>query len=330
MNMEKISLVICVYTEKRWDDLLAAVESIQLQTVKPFELILVIDHNPGLYKRVKDVLVHATVRENKHVRGLSGARNTGIAIASGDIIAFMDEDAFADPDWLERLLNGYQDRSVLGVGGMILPVWQSEKPAWFPDEFAWVVGCSYRGLSGELAPVRNLIGCNMSFRKDVFEGVGGFRSGIGRVGTLPFGCEETEFCIRASQKFPETRFVYEPLARVYHRVPGERATFEYFRSRCYAEGISKALITTLIGRRDGLSSEFAYTLRTLPKGILKGVHDSIRSREISGFGRAAAITIGFSFTVLGYLVGRFSILFGRNMPHAGRINEFSPHESFAE
>jgi GT2 family glycosyltransferase len=328
--MEKISIVICAYTEKRWDDLLIAVESIQMQTVKPFELILIIDHNPGLYKRVKKELAHATVLENKHARGLSGARNSGIAAAIGDIIAFMDEDAFADPDWLECLLNGYQDPLVLGVGGMILPVWQSGKPAWFPDEFAWVVGCTYRGLSEELAQVRNLIGCNMSFRKDVFAQIGGFRSGIGRVGTLPYGCEETELCIRAGQKFPESRFMYEPLARVYHRVPAERARFGYFRSRCYAEGISKALITVLIGRRDGLSSEFAYTFKTLPKGILKGLQDSIQQREFSGVGRAVSIAVGFGFTALGYLAGRLSILVGHNMPDVSKINEFNPHESFAE
>ena len=78
-------------------------------------------------------------------RGISGARNSGIAAARGAIIAFLDDDAIAAPDWLEQLLAGYSSPNVLGVGGAIEPQWQGGRPRWFPPEFDWVVGCTYLG-----------------------------------------------------------------------------------------------------------------------------------------------------------------------------------------
>ena len=147
--------------------------------------------------------------------------------------------------------------------------------------------------------MRNLIGCNMSLRREVFAEVGGFRPGIGRVGTLPVGCEETELCIRVRQRWPQGELVYVPTAVVRHRVPQGRATWEYFRSRCYAEGISKALVTQFVGAQDGLSSERAYTLRTLPAGVLAGLGAALRG-QADGLGRAAAIAGGFALTAIGY------------------------------
>lgn len=302
-----ISVIICAYTEERWSQLVEAIESMRSQTMPPQEVIVVIDHNPSLFARSYQTFTDARVLENAQARGLSGARNTGIAIARGQILAFMDEDALADSTWLESLASMYVDSTVMGVGGVISPIWVDGRPAWFPEEFNWVVGCTYRGVSEVAAPVRNLIGCNMSFRSEVFRSVGGFRSGIGRIGTVPLGCEETELCIRASQKFPAQKFIYTPSARVAHRVPSARTRFAYFRSRCYAEGVSKALITSLVGGRDGLRSERAYTFKTLPLGILRGIRDVIARRDFSGFGRALAIVMGLLFTTWGYLVGKISM-----------------------
>ena len=305
--MKTWSLIICAYTEKRWDDLLAALASVKNQRLHPDEIILVIDHNPSLYLRATHELEGVVIIENSLARGLSGGRNSGIAIAQGEWIAFMDEDAVAEEGWLEKLQGAYQDPRVMGVGGAILPLWLAGRPAWFPDEFTWVVGCTYRGLPKATSTVRNLIGCNMSFRAEVFRSIGGFRTGLGRVGTLPFGCEETELCIRASQRLSEKVFVYEPQARVFHRVPKSRSSLRYFLSRCYAEGISKAMVASVTGGRDGLSSERAYTRKILPEGILRGVRDALFARDLSGLGRAGTILAGFLCTALGFLAGKLSL-----------------------
>lgn len=301
--MSDVSMVICAYTEARWDDLVTAVESVQRQSIPPREIIIVIDHNPRLLERVRTGIAGVVVEENREPRGLSGARNSGLRVAGGAVIAFLDDDATAAPDWLEWLIVGYEDQRVLGVGGKVEPVWPGDRPAWFPDEFNWVVGCSYRGLSPTTGPVRNLIGAGMSLRREVFEAIGGFRTGIGRVGTRPVGCEETELCIRAGQRWPQSRFLYEPRARVYHRVPASRARWDYFRSRCYAEGLSKALVSRHVGAGDGLASERRYALRTLPLGVVRGLTDAAVRRDLTGLARAGAISAGLILTAAGYLAG---------------------------
>jgi hypothetical protein len=164
---------------------------------------------------------------------------------------------------------------VIGAGGAIEPLWEDKRPSWFPAEFDWTVGCTYLGLPEKAAPVRNLIGCNMSFHREAFNQVGGFRSGLGRIVTLPEGCEETELCIRLRQDCPEKELVYQPAARVKHHIPAQRANWKYFRSRCFAEGISKAKVAQWVGAQDGLSTEKAYMLRTLPKGAVTGLRDTL-------------------------------------------------------
>jgi GT2 family glycosyltransferase len=300
---ERVSIIVCAYTESRWREQVAALASLHTQTRQPDEIIIVIDHNEALFNRSRAAFPDVIVIQNDQKRGLSGARNAGLRVATGDIIAFMDEDAQAEPTWLAALLTAYTDPAVMGVGGAILPAWEQGRPRWFPAEFDWVVGCTYKGLSEATAPVRNLIGCNMSLRRSVFDGVGGFRDGIGRVGTRPVGCEETELCIRARQHWPEHTFIYEPKARVHHVVPTTRANWRYFRSRCFSEGISKALVSQLVGAGDGLSSERSYTLKTLPLGVLAGLRDLLRG-DGTGLGRAAAIVIGLVFTLSGFIVGK--------------------------
>jgi glycosyltransferase involved in cell wall biosynthesis len=296
-----VSVIICAYTEDRWDDLLAAVRSVQQQTAPPAEVLVVVDHNPSLLRRSRQELAGVDVIENEGQRGLSGARNSGVAAASGQVLAFLDDDATADADWLARLAAGYRDPRVLGVGGAIEPVWLAGRPAWFPDEFDWVVGCTYRGMPEQPVPVRNLIGCNMSLRRAVFERVGGFLDGIGRIGTKPLGCEETELCLRARRHWPDGIFLYQPLARVFHRVPGSRAEFRYFVARCLAEGHSKARVARLAGSGPGLATERTYVLRTLPRGVITGLKATTIGGDPAGWRRSAAILFGLAFTTAGYL-----------------------------
>jgi glucosyl-dolichyl phosphate glucuronosyltransferase len=305
-----ISVVICAYADDRWPDLLAAVASVQAQVVPAREIIVVVDHNERLLDRVRTEISGIAAVANVEARGLSGARNSGVAAAASAIVAFLDDDATAAPDWLEQLAAAYDDPWVLGVGGAVEPAWAGGRPGWFPHEFDWVVGCTYRGMPKQTASVRNLIGANMSFRRCVLETIGGFRSGIGRIGALPVGCEETELCIRGRQRWPDGIWRFEPRARVVHTVPAHRARWEYFRSRCYAEGRSKALVARLVGAGDGLSSERSYTRRTLTTGIGRSLAAATRG-DLAGPARAAAIVGGFAVTASGYLTGAAAAFVGR-------------------
>lgn len=299
----KVSVVICAYTHDRWMDLQGAIESIQKQTVSPSEIVLVIDHNPGLFKLAHDAYPGVKVVENHEDSGLSGARNSGVAHSTGEIIAFIDEDAVAEPDWIEKLVRGYEDPQVIGVGGEVKPDWVAPAPDWFPEEFYWVVGCSYRGLPLQCTPVRNPIGCNMSFRREALISARGFRNGVGRVGRMPVGCEETELTIRARQLSPNSVYLYQPEAVVFHKVPEWRLRWQYFVQRCYSEGLSKALVTHYVGSNDGLSSERLYVMNTLPRGVLDGIEETIIKHHLGGVKRAVAIIAGLFFTTAGYLAG---------------------------
>jgi glucosyl-dolichyl phosphate glucuronosyltransferase len=298
-----ISVVICAYTEERWYDLVAAVESIQQQSAPPCEIIVVIDHNTQLFERARVHIPGVVVIESTEPKGLSGARNSGLAMTRGALIAFLDDDAIAEPGWLGRLSNCCQDPQVLGAGGIVEPLWSNKCPAWFPKEFYWVVGCTYQDPPVWPTVVRNPYGGCTCIRREVFEMVGGFRNGIGRVGAYPMGGEETELCIRAAKRWPRKIFLFDPDARIYHRISPYRASWRYFLSRCYAEGLSKAVITRYVGIKDGLSSERTYTCQTLPLGFSRGIADALFRFDLTGFLRAGAIVVGLVLTTTGYLAG---------------------------
>jgi glucosyl-dolichyl phosphate glucuronosyltransferase len=302
-----VSVIICAYTEDRWTDLLAAVESVRQQSIRPGEIILVIDHNPHLLKRAREHIPGVIVVENIEARGLRGARNSGVAVAQGQIIAFLDDDAVAAVDWLKFLCEGYSDAQVVGTGGLVMPCWVEKKPSWLPEEFYWVVGCTYRGMPQSGATIRNPIGANMSFRREIFDTVGDFRSAIELTGKRHAGgCEETELCIRVRQRWPQSVFLYQPRASVCHRVPASRTSWRYFCARCYAEGRAKADLAQYVGARDSLASERTYILRTLPMAVLRGVVDGALRLDLTGFLRAGVIIAGLVITATGYLVGKTS------------------------
>jgi GT2 family glycosyltransferase len=300
------SAVVCCYTEDRWDDLRAAVDSLVRQTVPPHEIVIVVDHNDVLLARAERAFPAAVVLPNKEARGLSGARNTGVAQATGEVVVFLDDDAVAAPPWLETMLTAYHDPRVVGVGTMVAARWPAGRPAWFPPEFDWVVGCSYVGLPERTGPVRNPIGAAMSFRRSVFDHVGAFSSDLGRVGTLPLGCEETEFCIRVRQALPEAVILFEPSATVHHRVTVGRTTLSYFLRRCFAEGLSKAAVGSRVGHDDALSTEGDYVRRVLPRAVRRGLTSPREGR------RAATVVLGLTVTVAGFLRGAVREWFARN------------------
>ncbi|AFM19321.1 putative glycosyltransferase [Mycolicibacterium chubuense NBB4] len=297
-----LGVVICAYTLERWDDVLAAVASIRNQTTAPQEIVVVVDHNRDLFDRLRAAMPDVTVVENARQRGLSGGKDTGVEVTTTDVVAFLDDDAVAHPDWLRHFRDAYIDDNIVGVGGTTLPRWESARPRWFPEEFDWVTGCTFTGR--EPGPVRNLLGGNASFRREVFSVAGGFPSHIGRTSlqSRPLGCEETEFCIRVSQHRPGWRFLFEPKAVIWHRVPAERERFSYFRSRCFAEGLSKAAVTRSVGVTDGLSVERKYTTRILTRGIAKGFGDALRG-DPAGIERSYAISVGLLSAAAGYARG---------------------------
>jgi hypothetical protein len=292
---------------QRWDNLCEAVASVQAQTVPALETIVVIDHHPDLLARARSALPGATLVENGGDRGASAARNTGVEASHGEIVAFLDDDAIASPRWLEGLLRQFADDSVVGVGGRLDPLWATSRPRWFPPEFDWVVGVSYRGMPADAQPVRNVWSNNMAIRRQVFDSVGGFRDDFGKVGVRPRP-EDTDLCLRTTGENEEGVWVYEPKAAAEHRVPTERTTLRYFAYRCFNEGWGKAELAALNGISKSTSAELKYTRDVLPAALAKGLREAYAG-DSAGISRNLAIVAGFTTVMIGYLASQIALTF---------------------
>jgi glucosyl-dolichyl phosphate glucuronosyltransferase len=289
------TVTLCCFSLDRWEMLASAIGSLFAQTHPPDEILVVTDHNRELFDRCRARWPELRVLESAGPPGLSGARNTAVEACATEVIGFLDDDAVATPGWLATLLGAYEDDRVLAAGGAVSPRWTTARPSWFPAEFDWVIGCSHAGMPPVKADVRNVIGASMSFRCSELRKSGGFRTQLGRVGSRPAGCEETEACIRIRHCYPGALVVYEPQAVVYHAVPPGRASLSYFLARCAAEGRSKAIVASLAGPAEGLSAERSYLRRTLPAAIGRNLRGTVRG-DLAGILRAGAIAAGAILT----------------------------------
>jgi glycosyltransferase involved in cell wall biosynthesis len=304
-----VSVVICAFTLDRWADLRRAAASVASQTLAALETIVVVDGNVELLARVVNEIDGVTALANAHQPGLSGGRRTGGEQASGEIVAFLDDDAIADIDWLAEMAPAFGDPHVLGVGGFVEPLWREVPPPWLPAEFNWVVGCTYAGLPERNGRIRNPIGANMSIRRDVLQRAGGFAPALSRTNrgkTFAGTAEETEYCIRAARIHPGGYWAYRPRARVRHVVPAQRATWRYFVQRCRVEGNAKAVLAGLAGTSDGLSTERSYVCSALPRALVRELGFALRGRPGS-LGRAGALVLGLGVTTAAYARTRISL-----------------------
>ena len=282
-----VAVVICAHTEDRWDEMVFAVTSVMQQTHRAAEILLVIDHNPALLRRATFELRGVVAIPNEHAQGLSGARNTGVRAASSDIVAFLDDGAFAAPNWLAALVAPYADPDVLGVGGRVVPAWRTGRPAWFPAEFDWVVGCSYRGMPTERTPLRSYLCANMSLRRQLLLQGGGL--------------DGTELSTGVQRRRPRGSHVYEPAAIVRLGIPPSVSSWSYFRSRCFSAGMFTALV---VGDRVGADSrsETAYLRTVIPKGIGRSVVAALRGDPTAAHA-ALVLGAGAAVTSAGYAIG---------------------------
>jgi glycosyltransferase involved in cell wall biosynthesis len=177
--------------------------------------------------------------------GLHKARHAGAQIAKGDILAYTDDDAICDPDWLSGLTRPYTDPKVGCVGGKVLPRFETKEPAW-AKYFPGFLGILDRG--SEIIKVNDagIWGCNLSIRKTVLYDVGGFNP-TGRASPMRYrGDDETGLLNKAIKKGYDV--VYSPFAVVIHVIPQERVTIAYLKQRAFVQGVCDSYIEI---RNDG-------------------------------------------------------------------------------
>ena len=293
------TIVIPTHSEERWASLVRTIASARSQNHAPAEIVVVTDHNPELFRRIRRDLAGVTVLENAYAQGVSGNRNTGAFHAQTSLIAFLDDDTSADPDWLGRLIKPFEDATVVGTGGGISPDWQFSRPRWMPEEFLWAVGGSYAGMPTKTAPIRNVWSASMVVRREVFMAVGGFRVGFGKLGDVNRP-EDTELCLRMSA-LAGGHWMYVPDAVIRHEVPARRSTFNFFLHRCYSEGRGKVQMAGLHNGNATLGAEKAY-LRSLPRAVVRNVGAGLTGKGVDNFLQAGGVLAGVAAAGWGTVV----------------------------
>src|ERR1019366_5134095 len=296
------TVVLATHDLGRWPFLVPAVESLLAERNRPGHVVISVDQNEELCERVRATWPQVTTVQNKCGRGASGARNAGAECADTPFIAFLDDDIRVREGWLSRLLEPFADPAVVGTGGGVAARWQAGRPGWFPEEFDWVVGASYRGMPTVRRAVRNVWSENMAVRAEVFHAVGGFRPGFGKVADRSRP-EDTDLCIRMSAHVAGAQWLYVPDAVTEHHVPAARASLSFFLRRNYLEGRGKVEMAHLLGRQENLQDERDYLRRTLPAAVSAGLRAAARRRDLSGLLKAGAIVVGVLAAGVGAATG---------------------------
>lgn len=234
-----------------------AAENVTSQSYDDTEMVVVVDGTDEVRDRVvedygdhEDVVIHC----NDENVGLLESRNTGAELASGDVVAFIDDDAVADKEWVAELVRGYEEQNALAVGGKMVGDWVAGQPSFLPKEFYWLVGVTHRGFADGEGWVRNTFGSNISFDRETFLELNGFDTEIGgRQGDANLQAGETELCARLDAEYGEQVW-YNPDAVVAHKVFEYRTEFWWMVDRAFWQGYSKRAMDTLVpesGRDEG-------------------------------------------------------------------------------
>jgi glucosyl-dolichyl phosphate glucuronosyltransferase len=240
-NYMMVTVVICTYN--RCEMLTKALESVAasiLPTSFEWEVLVVDNNSTDQTRVVVEGFCQQQPGRFRYMReprqGVSYARNAGIRMSRGDVLAFMDDDVTVDPEWLKNLTAPLYGGDWAGVGGRIFPEWKSQAPRWLPVErpYALAPFVSF-DFGSEPRPLdQPPFGASMAFRKEVFQKYGGFRTDLGRCAYELRSNEDTEFGHRLLAGGERLR--YEPSAVMYHPVPEARVRKRYLLGWWFGKG----------------------------------------------------------------------------------------------
>jgi len=253
-----ISVVVC--THNRAALLRQALDSLAAQTLArtKYEVIVVnngsTDQTPAAVREYQTDQRKCSIRlVDEAVLGLGYARNRGWQASRGEYVAFMDDDAKADAQWLERALDQFEKSrpAPVAVGGQIRPWYLSPKPDWYKDEYevrTWGQGARH------LSAGESFSGSNMMFTKNILQQLGGFDVGVGMRGTRVSMGEETVLFNKIWERLGEQAILlYAPELIVYHAVSSRKMTPRYHLSRWFVAGQVASLLDAPTSFRNRIS-----------------------------------------------------------------------------
>ncbi len=257
-----LSIIICSYNRASY--ISDALSSLYTQTagLNSFETIIVdnnsTDNTAEVFSRWRTIHTEgsfAYITESK--QGASFARNTGAAIAKGDWLCFMDDDAVATPNYVENIIKHIKTKpDAVGFGGRIIPKYIPAEPKWMSYYVSSLVGnFDYAPSACAFEYGKYPLESNMIVNKEIYKQIGGFNSNLpGVVGTLRIGGEGKELFYKILA-LGHTIY-YDPTICVHHVVEVKKLTSEYMYR--VASGIGRGEKT----RTKGISTT-AYLIKLL-------------------------------------------------------------------
>jgi glycosyltransferase involved in cell wall biosynthesis len=316
-----LSIVVTSYTTERLEDIFELLNSVQGQSYRDLEVVFVAERSEELRERVASHLrqrsmANAKVVFNDGPGGLSASRNVGVREASGDIIAFADDDVVLFPDWAEEMVKTYASGdSTIGVTGPGFPRWKDQSQSWLPDELYWIISCTAFTAWNGLREVRSAWGMNMSFRREAFdycsfsEDFGQTKGGQAAWKAGPV--DDAEFSINLRLRTGKA-IVYNPKVRVWHQVYPYRLGFAFVRGQAYWQGYTKALLRRIYREDEDTRSlvrEYDLLRRVLLRLLPRTLGELFHSPAVAG--KKLAITANALIHVaLGYAAASWPRLAG--------------------
>ncbi len=259
-----VSVIVCSHDRPHY--VRACVASLVQQSVggEGFEIILVDSGSPAPVaaemKRLADSTANMRLIRLDN-SGVSLARNEGARAATGDYVAYIDDDAMAASDWIEqiqRVLAEHDYRPAV-LGGKVMPVWEKPLPGWWPSSLRGVLSIIEHDGAGEYrteAVPAHLepYGVNMILRRDVMLKHGGFPEDLGRLGLVLQSDEEVQLAWRLQDAGFST--IYDSRILVRHSIQARRFSAEWLLARLYWQGASTVRTRRLLGQGALVRREF--------------------------------------------------------------------------
>jgi glycosyltransferase involved in cell wall biosynthesis len=297
-----ISVIICAFKLERYHDLLQTIQSLCNQEHPIAEIVVVIDQNVTLYDQMASDAEKHNWRNvklifNEERKGVSYARNVGIRESSGDIVAFIDDDAVADPKWAKAIAASFAGDACVGaVTGLTVPRWESDSP-WFPPELYWMISCSYV-TAATTYEVERSFGTNMAFRRAVLDRTGLFNERLGLQGKKWIGGEDTELVWRVKQA--RFKILCNPEVRVDHTIPAKRLEFIALLERAFDGGASEGHMMKVTGQPVSPRTRREYLSTLLFEFFPRKMHEAVVHRSRTALMQALLVGTILIFWGLGF------------------------------
>lgn len=310
-----LSVVFTAFEYSQFENVIDLFRALDRQTLKGIEAIFVVERDRRLYE---SALVFASGLVSVKTRvifrptqvGLSAARNLGIRHSTGELVALFDDDEIPFDDWAEKMVATFSSDEIIGATGPALPLWQSPDLQWLPDELSWLWGGSlwFDSPQDKIVEIRNVGAMNCCFRKEAFSSAGYFLERLGQWGPQSkrkwneIPGDEVEFSLRV-REVTGKKIVYNPLARVYHKVPRAKLAPLFIVKRAYLMGYSKHMLAALYPRINKREPTLNLEIRLVGRILSKFLPSTLRQlvhNPVLAFRRILVVILAVICAGIGY------------------------------